>query len=116
MFNVGGGEIMLLLVFALVIFGPKRLPEIARQVGKAMREVRKFTGTFQDEVRTHLALDEVQSEPTYPYPTPISEEKKLDPIESQIVEPAQSQSEEPRPAEPAETSANQPEAQEPKTE
>lgn len=47
MFNVGSGEIALIAVVALLILGPKRLPELARGIGKFMREFRRQT----DEVR-----------------------------------------------------------------
>ena len=36
--NLGMGEIVLLIVLALVLFGPKRLPEVGRAAGKAIRE------------------------------------------------------------------------------
>ena len=38
--NLGMGEIVLLIVLALVLFGPKRLPEMGRAAGKAIREFR----------------------------------------------------------------------------
>lgn len=47
MFNIGSGEIALIAVAALLILGPKRLPELARGIGKFMREFRRQT----DEVR-----------------------------------------------------------------
>ncbi|HET9449361.1 MAG TPA: Sec-independent protein translocase protein TatB, partial [Aggregicoccus sp.] len=50
MFNVGAGEIVLILVVALIILGPQRLPELARGLGKFMREFRRQT----DEVRGTL--------------------------------------------------------------
>ena len=40
MTNIGPGEILLLALVALVLFGPKRLPEIGRSLGTAMREFR----------------------------------------------------------------------------
>jgi Tat protein translocase TatB subunit len=54
--NLGPGEILVICVIALLVFGPQRLPEIARQVGAAMRELRRW----QDSVRTELreVLDE----------------------------------------------------------
>jgi sec-independent protein translocase protein TatB len=48
MFNIGTGEIALIAVAALIILGPQRLPELARGIGKFMREFRRQT----DEVRT----------------------------------------------------------------
>jgi sec-independent protein translocase protein TatB len=47
MFNIGSGEIALIAVVALLILGPSRLPELARGIGKFMREFRRQT----DEVR-----------------------------------------------------------------
>jgi sec-independent protein translocase protein TatB len=47
MFNIGTGEIALIAVVALLVLGPKRLPELARGIGKFMREFRRQT----DEVR-----------------------------------------------------------------
>lgn len=47
MLNVGAGELVVILVAALVLLGPKRLPELARGLGKFMREFRRQT----DEVR-----------------------------------------------------------------
>lgn len=49
--NIGGGEILLLALMALLLFGPKRLPEIGRQVGRAIAEVRKMSREFEREVR-----------------------------------------------------------------
>jgi len=38
---ISGGELILILVVALIVFGPKRLPELGRAVGKVMREISK---------------------------------------------------------------------------
>ena len=48
MFNVGAGELILIVVVALLVLGPQRLPEFARAIGKFVREFRRQT----DEVRT----------------------------------------------------------------
>ncbi len=47
MFNIGTGELILIAVVALLVLGPKRLPELARGLGKFLREFRRQT----DEVR-----------------------------------------------------------------
>jgi Tat protein translocase TatB subunit len=49
--NIGPGEILLLAIFALIFFGPKRLPEIGRQVGRAIGEIRRLSREFESEVR-----------------------------------------------------------------
>ena len=48
--NLGPAEILVILVVALLVFGPKRLPEVGRQVGSAMRELRKMQDTVQSEL------------------------------------------------------------------
>ena len=50
MLNVGTPELLLILTVALLVLGPKRLPEVARQVGKAAGEVRRFTANMQQEI------------------------------------------------------------------
>lgn len=53
--TVGTSEIIFLFLLALLLFGPKRLPEIGRNVGKAMRELRKMsseiTNSFEDAIK-----------------------------------------------------------------
>ena len=49
--NLGAGEILLLALLALLLFGPKRLPEVGRQVGRALAEVRRVSREFEREVR-----------------------------------------------------------------
>ena len=49
--SLGPAEILVVLVIALVVFGPKRLPEVGRQVGGALRELRKVQDSVQSELR-----------------------------------------------------------------
>jgi Tat protein translocase TatB subunit len=48
--NLGPAEILVILIVALIVFGPKKLPEVGRQVGSAVRELRRM----QDSVRSEL--------------------------------------------------------------
>jgi Tat protein translocase TatB subunit len=52
MFNIGPAELIVILLVALLIVGPKRLPEVGKSVGKALREIRKQT----DEVRSSFEM------------------------------------------------------------
>ena len=52
--NLGGGEILLILVFILIFFGPKKIPEIAQGLGKGIREFRKATQEIQDAVQKEV--------------------------------------------------------------
>ncbi len=51
MFNVGGPEILVILLVALVILGPEQLPKAMRTFGNVMAEIRKVSGGFQAEMR-----------------------------------------------------------------
>jgi TatA/E family protein of Tat protein translocase len=62
--SLGLPEIAFILVLALLIFGPKKLPEIGRTLGKGMAEFRKATNELKRSVNTELALDEVPGPPT----------------------------------------------------
>lgn len=53
--SIGPLEIVVILVVALVVLGPNRLPDAARSVGKAMAELRRMTTGFQTEVRDAFA-------------------------------------------------------------
>ena len=50
-FNLGGTEIMLILAIALILFGGKKLPELAKGLGQGIREFKKATGNVSEEMR-----------------------------------------------------------------
>ena len=54
MFGLGMGEIMIILVLALVLLGPARLPDAAKSIGKAMRDFRKATDDVRNQFDTVL--------------------------------------------------------------
>ena len=54
MFNLGPFELVAIFVVALLVFGPDKLPEMGRQVGKAVKEFRKFQASMQGQVRDVL--------------------------------------------------------------
>jgi sec-independent protein translocase protein TatA len=55
--NLGAPEILLILVVALLVFGPQKLPEIGRQVGGAMRELRRMQDSVKSELQTAMQED-----------------------------------------------------------
>ena len=56
--QIGPAEILVILLVGLLVFGPHRLPEIGRQVGKGMRELRKFQDTVKGELDQVLNLND----------------------------------------------------------
>ncbi|MEE2682397.1 MAG: twin-arginine translocase TatA/TatE family subunit [Actinomycetota bacterium] len=50
MFNIGGGEFLIILLVVLVFLGPSKLPEIARTLGKFASSIRQMNISFQDEI------------------------------------------------------------------
>ncbi|HEX7095516.1 MAG TPA: twin-arginine translocase TatA/TatE family subunit [Acidimicrobiales bacterium] len=56
--NIGGGEVLVILLAALIILGPTKLPEVARQLGRAVGELRKVSSGFQRELREAMDLDD----------------------------------------------------------
>jgi len=71
MFGIGMPELLVILVVALVVLGPKRLPEVARALGKAMAEFRRQTTDIMDEFQVQAMLeDEPPKHPAKPAPVP----------------------------------------------
>jgi len=58
MFGIGPLELVVILVVALLVFGPKRVPELARTVGRGLAEFRRAS----NDLRKTLALDELQQD------------------------------------------------------
>jgi Tat protein translocase TatB subunit len=54
MLNIGPQELLLILIVALVVVGPQRLPELGRTIGKALREFRKIQDDVKDTIRFDL--------------------------------------------------------------
>jgi len=59
--NLGGPEILVIMVVALMVLGPNKLPEAARQVGRAITELKKLSSGFQQEMRNAMVDPEVEA-------------------------------------------------------
>lgn len=56
--SIGTGELMLILVFTLLFFGSKKLPELAKGLGKGMREMKDAVQGIQNEIKDGVNLEE----------------------------------------------------------
>jgi Tat protein translocase TatB subunit len=63
MFDIGLQEMLVIGVLALLVFGPSKLPELGRMVGRAMREFRRASDEFRSTVETNLRMNELDSPP-----------------------------------------------------
>ncbi len=64
-----GGELLFLLIFGLILFGPEELPKIARTIGRVAYEIKKASSDVQNEVRRTISLEaEKAKEPVTPAP------------------------------------------------
>ena len=59
-FDIGGGELFLIMMFVLVFFGSKKIPELARGLGKGMREFKDASAGIRREIQEEA--DKIQKE------------------------------------------------------
>ena len=61
--NLGFSEMVFLFLLALIIFGPKKMPEIGRQIGKALNEFKRASNEFKAQIETEIANIERETKP-----------------------------------------------------
>ena len=69
--SLGFPEILVILVVALIVLGPKKLPEAGRQIGRALAEVRRWSHDVQAEIR-----DVIETEPGASAPMPAPDPRR----------------------------------------
>ena len=71
MFDIGLQELVVIFVIALLVFGPKNLPQLGRSLGRAMREFRRASDEFRSTIETNLKINEPDPPPELtPAPSP----------------------------------------------
>ncbi len=80
MFDVGLPELIMILVVALIVFGPGKLPEIGAALGKAIREFRRATQGLSDEIRSATLAADAELRP------PLRSEPPATPTEPRAAE------------------------------
>ena len=89
--SLGVPELLLIFVVILIVFGPRRIPEIGRTLGKALGEFRKATDDLKSTIEREVRLEELKKG------TPTSLESMITPLES-VSRSEPSPSPEPTPA------------------
>ena len=78
LFNLGGGEIILILLLVLILFGAKKLPELAKGLGQGIKEFKKATRDVTDEIQQ--SMDETNYSASPP--------KQVEPAAKKLSEPS----------------------------
>lgn len=60
MFGIGMPELILIMVVALIVIGPKKLPDLAKSLGRALGEFKKATREFKETIELDHGLDDVK--------------------------------------------------------
>ncbi len=118
--TLGGPELFLIFVVALIVFGPRKLPEIGKSLGKMMAEFRKASNDFRSTIESEVEAEKIRDamrieppklEPAKP-PTPPGESATPPAVQAEASGPAGVP---PPPVEPVpETVSRQPAPVEPK--
>ena len=102
MFGLGFSEIVVILVLALVLLGPKRLPDVAKQLGKGMREFKKATDDLKSQFEREFYAEDLKKNQPHvvapptaaapvqappPAPAPEATAENVPGLEAALVEP-----------------------------
>ena len=59
--NLGSGEVLVILVLGLLVLGPERLPEFARKIGSFLKEAKRMSRSFQEELRSAVEDPDIEN-------------------------------------------------------
>jgi TatA/E family protein of Tat protein translocase len=84
MFDIGLQEMLIIGVLALLVFGPSKLPELGRMVGRAMREFRRASDEFRSTVETNLHMNDLDPPPSETVAPTATESAAATPLPSEL--------------------------------
>jgi TatA/E family protein of Tat protein translocase len=91
--TLGGPEVILILVVALIVFGPRRLPEIGKSMGKMLAEFRKASNDFKRTIEDELEAEKArESAPPPVVETPVAAAAMIPPATAPPIPGAESAS------------------------
>jgi TatA/E family protein of Tat protein translocase len=90
--NLGFPEMIFLFLFALILFGPKKLPEIGRQIGRALNEFKRASNEFKAQIESEISQLDIEQHrqtilPPVQAPADSVASGSLPPAEISVTEP-----------------------------
>jgi sec-independent protein translocase protein TatA len=70
---IGGPELFLILIIALIVFGPRKLPEVGKSMGKMLVEFRRASTDFKRTIEGEIEAEKLQTQAPAPAPPPATE-------------------------------------------
>lgn len=58
--NIGFPELLIILIIALLIFGPKKLPEVGRNIGRAIKEFRRASDELKEKIEEEIKAEDLR--------------------------------------------------------
>jgi sec-independent protein translocase protein TatA len=77
--SIGMPELLIILTIALIIFGPRKLPELGRSLGRSLGEFRRASNELRNTLDEEIRMEEIKNErkPDAPRPVPASDDPSV---------------------------------------
>ena len=95
LFGMGAGEILLVIIVALIIFGPGKIPEIARTLGKAVNTIKQTSSDLTSQIKKELEEEEAETRNHSPHPEVNSSSKTMTRLPPDTLEASSAEKNEP---------------------
>jgi TatA/E family protein of Tat protein translocase len=82
--SIGMPELIIIFVIALIIFGPRKLPELGKTLGKSLAEFRRASNDLRSTLEEEIRLDEQKTPPAAVRPAPL---RDAEPVSAPVAHP-----------------------------